>query len=248
MVKRHPDVTSGRRRGYFDSLTAGEGISIVEESVNPWSLLDCVDTVFTVSSGLGFEAALAGKDVVTFGSPFYAGWGFTDDRRLEVTRPAPASPLELFAAYYLRYARYLDAYSRREVSFEDAAEQLAWLRDRFVENGARAICHRVSRWKRKPVDTMLDGPAGPPLHASSAKAAMSLAESSGGRVVAWASRDNRELRRLCERASVPLALVEDGFIRSAGLGASFVRPSSLVFDDQGIYYNSSRGEPPGNDA
>ena len=32
---------------------------------------------------------------------------------------------------------------------------------------------------------------------------------------------------------------EDGFIRSSGLGADHIRPLSLVFDSQGIYYDSS---------
>ena len=59
--------------------------------------------------GLGFEAALAGKRVVTFGSPFYAGWGFTEDRELKVARPRQSAPLELFAAYYLDYTHYFDA-------------------------------------------------------------------------------------------------------------------------------------------
>ena len=32
-------------------------------------------------------------------------------------------------------------------------------------------------------------------------------------------------------------LVEDGFLRSAGLGAEFHAPLSLVFDSEGIYYD-----------
>ena len=34
--------------------------------------------------------------------------------------------------------------------------------------------------------------------------------------------------------------VEDGFIRSKGLGAKLVPPPSLVTDDIGIYYDPSR--------
>jgi capsular polysaccharide export protein len=34
--------------------------------------------------------------------------------------------------------------------------------------------------------------------------------------------------------------VEDGFLRSVGLGADLVRPLSWVFDDQGIYYDATR--------
>ena len=34
--------------------------------------------------------------------------------------------------------------------------------------------------------------------------------------------------------------VEDGFLRSVGLGADLTRPSSWVFDDTGIYYDATR--------
>jgi capsular polysaccharide export protein len=109
VVKQHPDVVSGRRRGYLTEVAPGARLNVVAQSVNPWSLLDAVDAVYTVSSGLGFEAALASKRVVCFGSPFYAGWGFTDDRRLRVSRPRRAAPLALFAAYNMRYSHNFDA-------------------------------------------------------------------------------------------------------------------------------------------
>jgi capsular polysaccharide export protein len=240
IVKLHPDVVSGRRKGYFDDLAGAGRIRLLAETVNPWSLLAAADTVFTVSSGLGFEAVLAGKKVVTYGSPFYAGWGFTDDRRLKVRRPKPATPLELFAAYYLRYTHYFDAYSRQEIGFADAVEQLAWLRDRFLAQESRAVCHRIARWKRSPVNTMLDGPAGPPIHASRFASSLELAQRNAGYIVAWASRDNAQLEAKCRQTGIPLVQVEDGFIRSAGLGASFVLPLSLVFDKRGIYYDSRR--------
>jgi capsular polysaccharide export protein len=241
VVKLHPDVMSGRRSGYFPGTVPNGQLKVVAEPVNPWSLLDGVDTLYTVSSGMGFEAALAGKRVVTFGSPYYSGWGFTDDRRPKLQRTTEIPPLQLFAAFYLRYTHYLDAYSRQEIAFEQAAEQLAWLRDRFHEQTSRAVCYNIKRWKRASVDRMLDGPAGPPLHSASVAPAVELARQGGGHVVAWASRDNAKLETACRRAGVPLVRVEDGFIRSAGLGASFVPPLSLVFDDTGIYY-ASRAE------
>jgi capsular polysaccharide export protein len=239
-VKVHPDVLAGRRAGYFSELVPGR-VKLVAEPVNPWSLLDAADTLYTVSSGLGFEAALAGKRVVTFGSPFYAGWGFTDDRRLRVKRERRVSPLELFAAFHLRYVHYLDAYSRHEIEFEAAAEQLAWLRDRFLAQRSRAVCFDIKRWKRSSVDRMLDGPAGPPLHTRRVAGAIDLASKTGGHVVAWASRDTSSLESACRATGIRFVRVEDGFVRSAGLGASFVRPLSLVFDERGIYYDSGSG-------
>jgi capsular polysaccharide export protein len=40
--------------------------------------------------------------------------------------------------------------------------------------------------------------------------------------------------------TVPCLRVEDGFLRSRGLGAELVPPLSLVTDDRGIYYDPSR--------
>jgi capsular polysaccharide export protein len=238
VVKQHPDVLSGRRSGYFAEVPANDRIKVVAEQVNPWSLLEAVDTVYTVSSGLGFEAALAGKEVVCYGSPFYAGWGFTTDRRLKGRRPAAASAIQVFAAYYLRYARYFDAYRRSEIPFEVAAEQLAWLRDRFMDQSRRVVCYRIKRWKRRPVDRMLEGPAGRPFHARRIGSALRLAEHNRADIAAWSSRDHRKLQAACAKRKIPFVQIEDGFLRSVGLGASFVQPLSLVFDECGIYYDS----------
>jgi capsular polysaccharide export protein len=58
---------------------------IEDRPISPWRLFEHARAVYTVSSQLGFEAILAGHRPVTFGVPFYAGWGLTDDRR-----PVPA--------------------------------------------------------------------------------------------------------------------------------------------------------------
>jgi len=240
IVKLHPDVLSGRRAGYFSGLKQTGRVKLVAEQINPWSLLDAVDKVYTVSSGLGFEAALAGKEVVCFGSPFYAGWGFTDDRRPRAARPGQATPLQLFAAYYLRYARYLDAYSREETTFERAIDQLAWLRDRFFSQPRRSVCFGITRWKRPAFNRLLDSPNGPPLYAPTPSRAIRLAKAQGAQIVTWASRTSRSFEAACEQAGIDVVRAEDGFVRSAGLGASFVPPLSLAFDRRGIYYDATR--------
>ena len=42
-------------------------------------LLAAVDEVHVLTSLAGFEALQRGKRVVTYGQPFYAGWGLTED-------------------------------------------------------------------------------------------------------------------------------------------------------------------------
>ncbi len=59
----------------------------------------------------------------------------------------------------------------------------------------------------------------------------------GDTVVAWASSS---LASALEGSGARVWRVEDGFLRSVGLGASLVRPLSWVVDRTGIYYDASR--------
>jgi capsular polysaccharide export protein len=55
---------------------------------------------------MGFEALLAGKSVVCFGAPCYAGWGLTDDRVKVPHRRRKRDLTELFHAFYIWYTIY----------------------------------------------------------------------------------------------------------------------------------------------
>ena len=147
IVKTHPEVVGGRKRGYLGKgQVQGDRVRLVDFDVNPWSLIDIVDHVYVVSSQLGFEALLGGCSVTCFGGPFYAGWGLTSDRGTFPRRRARPTLEQLFAAVYLDYARYIDPLRMRQTSFEAALDELAWRRDmtlsghvhrRAVVNGYR---------------------------------------------------------------------------------------------------------------
>jgi capsular polysaccharide export protein len=119
LVKLHPEVVAGRKKGHFVGLR-DQGLHLIEHDVNPWSLIELVDKVYVVTSQLGFEALMAGKQVVCFGVPFYAGWGLTDDRQAVERRRARPTIEQLFAAVYFDYSRYISPESKREISFEQA--------------------------------------------------------------------------------------------------------------------------------
>ncbi len=74
--------------------------------------------------------------------------------------------------------------------------------------------------------------------AGGAVAAARCASATEPRAIAvWASRMPPGLADLASRHGVPLIRVEDGFVRSVGLGADFLPPASLVFDTGGMYYD-----------
>ncbi|MGI4797206.1 MAG: hypothetical protein ACRYG8_24765, partial [Janthinobacterium lividum] len=79
VYKPHPDVIAGHRPGVIDFATARFADEIVNAG-NMHDLVSSVDAVHTITSLAGFEALLRGREVVTYGQPFYAGWGLTTDR------------------------------------------------------------------------------------------------------------------------------------------------------------------------
>ncbi len=60
-------------------------------------------------------------------------------------------------------------------------------------------------------------------------------------VFAWSYKYPKELEDICARARISLTLVEDGFIRSFGLGASKTAPLSLVFDKRAMHFDREVG-------
>ena len=123
-VKTHPETTSGRKGGHFAALAESGRMVLLRQAIEPLSLLREVDRVYVVSSTLGFEALLAGKPVHCFGLPWYAGWGATVDAQRCERRTRSRSVDELFAAAYLRYARYLNPETHERGSIFDV---IAWL-------------------------------------------------------------------------------------------------------------------------
>ncbi|WP_114008002.1 hypothetical protein [Cohaesibacter intestini] len=102
-----------------------------------------------------------------------------------------------------------------------------------------AVIYGLMRWNRKALRGMLSDLPGEPIFARSFNAALTLARKHEASLFAWATRLSASQRQACHDAAIPLILIEDGFIRSVGLGAAFVPAASLIFDAQGIYYDPS---------
>ncbi|WP_298491253.1 glycosyltransferase [uncultured Maritimibacter sp.] len=125
IVKTHPDTSFNKKKtGYLTHLSSGRNITVMTEAINPYCLLTEVDKVYVGSSQFGFEALMAGCEVVCFGAPFYAGWGITDDRIDVKHRSRKRSLVELFAAFYLHYTVYMDPLSGTRSSIEQAVDHI----------------------------------------------------------------------------------------------------------------------------
>ena len=239
IVRRHPAVATGLKRGCLSPRSL-EGVTLLDTPCRVSDVLTRVDAVYTVSSLTGFEALIRGLPVRCFGMPFYAGWGATRDEMASVRRTRTRTVEELFAAAYLLCTRYIDPLSGEPATAEDTIERLVDMRDRADRHAGFSACLGYAPWKHGSARTLLYSPRGEVKFYSSARAAAHAARSRQGRIVFWAARETLELAADLAAAAVPLLRMEDGFIRSRGLGSDFHRAASVVLDDLGVYYDATR--------
>ncbi len=95
-------------------------------------------------------------------------------------------------------------------------------------------------WNRDVVRALLEQNGAAPSFHGEFEQALEAARSAQGVLLAWSSRLTDAQEQACEQAQVPLIHMEDGFIRSVGLGAAMTPAASLIFDSRGIYYDPSR--------
>ncbi|MCR9111840.1 MAG: capsular polysaccharide biosynthesis protein [Rhodobacteraceae bacterium] len=232
LIKTHPETRDGHRAGYFGPGDENDRVALFADPVSPWSLLEGAVAVYTVSSQLGFEAIFAGHKPKVFAHPFYAGWGLTEDLH-PLALPRRGRPLtraQMFAASMILYPKWYDPFRDRLCKLEDAiafleARSRAWREDRrgWTASGMRL-------WKRKPLQGFFGSQKRIIFdddHGRAARKAMST----GRRHMCWAGKAT---------PGNGTVQIEDGFLRSRGLGAELVPPLSLVCDELGIYYDPTR--------
>ena len=104
-----------------------------------------------------------------------------------------------------------------------------------------AVAAGISWWKKEAIERMIrNGDDAPLLFEDDADAAVAAARKAGGAIAVWPSRAPKGLYEKAAAAGIPIVNVEDGFIRSVGLGSGLHPPSSIILDASGIYYDPSR--------
>ncbi|WP_416467487.1 capsular polysaccharide biosynthesis protein [Pseudomonas sp. LFS044] len=231
VLKVHPDVVAGRKAGHYDlaALASNPRVRVLAQNVHPADLLPRMRAVYVMTSQLGFDALLWGVPVHTWGMPFYAGWGLTDDRLPAPARRQPVPLAQLVHASLVAYPRYVCPERGTPCTPEVL---IHWLglqrRHRSVLPGAVQMLG-FSRWKEPLADLFFNGAA-----IRFVKAEQPLTRDLP--VVSWGCKHDEDLHNHPH----PINRVEDGFLRSVGLGAGKARPLSWVVDDLGIYYDATR--------
>lgn len=242
VVRSHPDTRSGRKSGHFAQGDLEAGDVLLDQCANPWDVLEGATRVYCVSSQLGFEALMAGKPVTCFGASFYSGWGLTDDR-VPVARPRPERRLEdVFAAAYFDHSVYYDPFNDQLIPFEAAVAQMEDLarRQSLAPDHDLLVLCGFRNWKRRHSIRFGKRYGAPPAFAASPEDAIHKALIQNGKIWFWASKSPDDALERAQASGITAVKVEDGFLRSVGLGAELIAPASLVFDDLGIYYDPTR--------
>lgn len=259
-IKAHP----AGKIGYLTELDLPNNCQVIRENVNPIELLEVMDEVYTVSSHMGFEALLfqqngLGKKVHCFGVSWYAGWGLTDDnyltnvvqslryrnakkRRFEQKQP---TILELFYACYIAYSHYANPATGKAC---DITQAINWLvtnrhwRDNFPKH---LTSYHVSFWKKQFVQNYLQTAnvnifVKPRLEPRTLTDKNHFIFPKKNPFLVWGFARKQQLIQKLNNQSAVIYCMEDGFIRSNGLGANLIEPLSVVLDKNGIYYNATQ--------
>lgn len=125
----------------------------------------------------------------------------------------------------------------------DAADIIRYSAEwrRLVDANRRvAVAYGFGQWKRGTVDALLWSGAGDHAPFAPARSDHLATLPPEADLAVWKARVPADFLAACERRSGTLHEVEDGFIRSVGLGADCVPPLSIIVDPLGVHYDPSR--------
>lgn len=217
VIKTHPETARGYRAGHFGPKDCDSRTEILDANISPWAVLEGAIAVYVVSSQMGLEAILAGHRPQVFGGPFYAGWGLSDDRMALPRRARKLTRAQMFAASHLIAPHWFNPHAGALCSFEEMLDVLqAALRARR-EDGAGYIAAGMRAWKRGRLQAMF-GANKPLIFMKNTQKAARRAHKMGRKLMVWGMAS--------APPGTPVLRVEDGLLRSIGLGADLTPPSA----------------------
>lgn len=227
-----------------DSLP--EGVERCDPALSPWALCEGATAVYARDAGAGLVALLAGHRPRLFGTPLWSGWGLSQDEDAPVRRRR-LTRAQLIAALMFDLARWHDPVRGRDCAPEEALDQAEAALRAWREDRAGHVAIGMARWKRRHLRRFF-GSRRPLVFAPSpGRAESALAE--GRQALVWGDAPAAQ--------GLGVLRIEDGYLRSRGLGADLVPPLSLILDDLGLACDPGResrlerliaaGPPPGGE-
>ncbi|WP_019519869.1 capsular polysaccharide biosynthesis protein [Faucicola boevrei] len=252
-IKAHP----AGKVGYLTEQILPNQVRLISHAVNPLELLEQMDEVYTVSSHMGFEALMLGKTVHCFGLAWYSGWGLTDDSYLKSAcqmayqqvwqrRGANKQPTlaAVFFACYCQYSQYANPATGQACQIEQVLDWLITNRHWREKLPKSMTAYHISFWKKGFVNQFvqlsnMDLFYKPRLEPRTMFDKNHLKFPKTHPFLVWGFAKKRQLVQKLHQPNTEIWCMEDGFIRSNGLGADLIEPLSVVLDKTGIYYNAT---------
>lgn len=238
-VRIHPDCVGGQKPSCLLAAATERGVTLEARPVSWASLARRARRVYIGTSQAGLEALIQGVPVTCFGLPFYAGWGLTDDRMPIARRQARPDLEQLVAAAYVRYCRYVDPLTSQPTDALTVAHQLARQKARDSEFAGHFTVLGVKRHKQHNVRRFFSSRWGRLDFCEDRPALVTDVAAKGGKLLVWAAREPADLKARASRHGVAVWRIEDGFLRSNGLGALNAPALSLVLDRSGMHFDAS---------
>ena len=184
---------------------------------DPWTLLDGAHSVVLPADDPRCLLALAaGKPLTALGADGAVV-------RCDAAR---------LAEEYLTGWQWRDPFSGADITVTQAIALCGFWRTLIDRNRPIAAALGFAHWKKPTVAPLLWNGRETPFRRTVPRLAP------GDQVALWRSRvSEAELAKLAGR---PVLEVEDGFIRSAGLGADCVPPLSIIVDGRGVHFDPTR--------
>jgi capsular polysaccharide export protein len=223
-------IVRARSPREFDSVAATvTRKAILAGNVDPWSLLQ--DDVQLIAHGDDEWVALAqiaGCAVRLLSDGRFGAVGDT------------AKHLRERAAQALSAARYRNPFTGENEDIDAAIAHLGQWRRVFEANTGIVAACGMAWWKRYEIARFLWTPTQTLRFFWSERRAIGYANQHNGALAIWPSRISPRLIERARDHGVALIRVEDGFVRSVGLGSNLVPPSSVAVDRLGIHYDPSQ--------
>ena len=199
---------------------------LVRGTLDPWHLVNGAVEVFVEADDeLALIAAIAGVPVTCVGSGRFASLSTANARAV----------CDSICRWAVNGLRYTNPFTGAPLTVIEAIELCSFWRKLIDSNRDISAAVGFAFWKRPTVAPLLwGGMSGPPFVSKPRSCA------AGDKVAIWKSRTNPATLAKLEASVADLLEVEDGFIRSTGLGADCVPPLSIIVDRLGVYFDPTR--------
>ena len=231
VIKIHPDVINFKKKGCIHSSHYSKNKVIVIGGIGQINrLIEKSTAVCVVTSQVGFESIIYGKDVHVFGRPFYSGLGLTIDHKknnqnLEITLD------QLVFSALVKYQICIDPRTKKKCEIEEIMKYIYHLRDASKFFGKNLDAINFTPWKVRQINRFFY-----PITGERVKSFRRF-KTKMQNILVWGK--NIRIEKYISNANNIIS-VEDGFIRSVGLGAELYPPLSLLFDKKGVHYDASK--------